>query len=745
MDWDHATVTKRDGREVSWDDARILRAVGHEARSPEVPARVLAFAKEKLEGQSEDNIGVEAIQDLVEEALMELGEHDHARHYIHYRRRQAEFRADRGHPDPLAISDYTHVSKYGRHQAHLGRREVWPETVDRLFEMHAKKFPSFGQDLLTVFEEFVKTKLVIPSARSLQFGGGAIEANNARMYNCSFTFADRARFFQELFFLLLSGCGCGFSVQRRHARRMPSLSKINRAHVHTHQVGDDIVGWADALGALVNSYMGHVFGHSSAVAMGMYVGMYVEFDFSQIRPEGSTLFTSGGKAPGHIPLKLMLERVRVRLDKAQGRKLKPIEIHDIACEISIAVLAGGIRRSAMISLFDVDDADMMNAKTGEWWKDEAQRAMANNSAVFSRVDADEDKFKEVFEKAREYGEPGFYLTSGDYGCNPCGEIGLNPVDPDNEYQTGWAFCNLTEINGSVMREEEEFLNACRAAAVIGTVQASYTNIEYLGDVTKRIIEREALLGVSITGLQDSPLFKDGLILKTGADMVKATNRVWSKKLGIREAARTTTVKPSGTLSLLLGGIGAGIHQHHARRYFRRVLANRLEEPFLFFRQQNPYHCEEKPDGDWVVTFPIEAPSDAVLREDQTAIEFMDFTFHVFENWILPGTAKPFSSQGLTHNVSCTVTVREDEWAGVCDHAWRNRRRISSMSFLPWTGDKDYAFAPREEVTTEADEAKWKKLIGSYRRVDWSKMTEGEDGTTHVQTPACEGQKCEIEY
>lgn len=733
MDWSTVQVVKRDARIVPWDDGRILRAVAKfEGAKDTTPEEVLSYVKTKLEHQSPNRVGVEAIQDLVEAALMDLGEHAHARHYISYRRKRQEQRAHRGHPDPLAISDYTHVSKYGRYQASLGRRELWEETVERLSQMHMDRFPDHADKIAEVFEGWVKPKLVLPSARSLQFGGNALSANHARMYNCAFTFADRPRVFQELFFLLLSGSGCGFSVQRRHVKRMPELQKVNRATVVYHEVGDDIEGWADALGALIDSYV---------VGNG-----YVEFDFRKIRPEGVTLQTSGGKAPGHVPLKLMLEKVRIRLDKAAGRRLKPIEVHDIMCEISIAVLAGGIRRSSMISLFDPDDPEMLKAKTGKWYETDSQRAMANNSAVFSRVDGDIDQFHNVFEMMQEFGEPGFLFLSGDYGCNPCGEIGLNPVDPITG-KTGWGFCNLTEINGAAMESVAQFLEACRVASLLGTLQASYTTFPYLGQISENIAKREALVGVGITGLLDNRLFantpegKD--TLTRGAEEVKSTNRFWAKLIGIRPAARCTTVKPSGTLSLLLGGVGSGVHPHHARRYFRRVTANRIEVPFLHFRETNPYMCEEKPNGDWVITFPMEAPSDAVLRKDLTAVEFMNYVFHIYDSWVLPGTALPFSSIGLTHNVSCTVNVNGEEWRVVRDHAWANRQRISAMAFLPEVGDKVYAFAPREEVKTEEDLAKWSRLIATYKPVDWSAMVEEDDGTELA--PGCESEKCEIGY
>jgi len=715
-------VVKRDGTRQVFDPRKIERAVAHAARNDAIVEKVL----DVITPQVKDGMHVETIQDLVEATLVGLGEYIHAKHYIIYRQKRAELRALRRTPDKSAIADYTHISKYARHVN--GRRELWPETVERVKQMHIKRFPTMDVVIDKVFDEWVLTKKVIPSARSLQFAGDAIELNNSRMYNCSFTFMDRPRAFQEMLYLLLSGAGCGFSVQRDHVKKLAKVHRISRSTVSIMSVEDSIEGWADALGVLMHSY----------ISTESWTGQYIEFDYSNIRTEGSPLHVSGGKAPGHVPLKIMLENVRVIMDNAVGRQLKSIEIHDICCLIASAVLAGGIRRSSLISLFDPDDGQMMDAKTGEWYRTHPHRVMANNSAVFLRKEIKQDDFYDLFTKTQEYGEPGFFLTDGPYGCNPCAEIGLNPVI---DGETGWAFCNLTEINGAVMESEQDFLQACRNASFIGTLQAAYTDFNYLGEVSRRIAEREALLGVSITGMMDNGMFKDPALLKTGAEIVIEANREFAEYIGIQPAARCTTVKPSGTLSLLLGCVGSGVHPHHARRYFRRVTANHIEPPFLYFKSMNPYHCEEKPNGDWVITFPVEAPGNAVLREEMTAVEFMNFVFHVYDHWVAPGTARPESSPGLTHNVSCTVTVRENEWDLVREHVWANRHRISAMAFLPFIGDKKYPFAPREAVETEADETRWIELVSRYRPVDWSEMREEEDNVSFdIQ---CEGLSCEI--
>jgi ribonucleoside-diphosphate reductase alpha chain len=324
---------------------------------------------------------------------------------------------------------------------------------------------------------------------------------------------------------------------------------------------------------------------------------------------------------------------------------------------------------------------------------------------------------------KEYGEPGFFITKDrDWGCNPCGEIGLNPVweNEDGTEETGWGFCNLTEVNGTGVDSSDEFFAACRAASFIGTLQASYTSFPYLSTVTEKIVRRDALLGVSITGIMDNPIFLDRSMMREGALLVVEENERAAESIGIRSAARATTVKPSGTASLLLGAVGSGIHPHHARRYFRRITCNPLEPGFRYFQTVNPHMCEEKSDGDWVITFPIECRSDAIIIDDMSAVDFMNRVFDVYQDWITFGTTR----DELSHNVSCTVTVEETEWEAVEIHAYLNRDRVAAMSFLPRLGDKIYAHAPREKIEGEADEARWNELISKYQPVDWSKSNGG---------------------
>jgi ribonucleoside-diphosphate reductase alpha chain len=591
--------------------------------------------------------------------------------------------------------------------------------------------------------------------RSMQFGGEAILKNQARMFNCSFSNVDRIDFFKEYFFLLLSGCGVGFSVQKRHIAMLPPLParlRENELTVRHHHVADTIEGWADALDALIRSF---------------FAGEKVEFDYSAIRPRGAPLKTSGGKAPGHLPLKRALNQVEAILDQASGRSLRPIEVYDINMFVARAVLSGGIRRSATICLFSADDSDeMMNAKSGNWLEKNPQRTASNNSAVLSRTEDNAGHFRRLFKAQKEFGEPGFYFCDHpDAGCNPCAEIALLPVVdwtlsadelaslyawgykgdlPGTTRLSGFQHCNLTTINGRAATTEHAFYKACISAAAIGTLQAAYTDMPYLGPVTRLLNEHDALLGVSICGFMDNPgILLDPDILTKGAELCRAANRLVAQMIGICPAAKVTTCKPEGTASLLLNA-ASGIHPHHTRRYFRRVQANRKEPIYAFFKAVNPQMTElsvYNPDTDDIITFPVEAPPKAILRKDLNAIQFLDLVRLVQQSWVIPGGDVQSRSPNLHHNVSNTCTVRADEWDEVAEFLWSNRRYFTGVSLLHDAGDKAYPQAPREEVAGEADVVKWNAL--NPRRVDYTLMREGSDETELKDTAACAGGACDV--
>lgn len=733
------TVRKRDGKTTQpFDVGKIESAVRKAwlevegAADAEEVHRVVSFVAATLPADVAD---VEQIQDLVEVALMRAKKFAVAKAYIIYRQMRAEARHERLHPDSLAVQDYIHASKYARYLPDQQRREIYEETVSRVESMHLRRFahlPDILPDIRHAFS-LVYDKRVLPSMRSMQFGGRAVEVNHNRQYNCSATLIDRPRAFAEAMFLLLCGCGVGYSVQFEHVEKLPPLMDVDEKKTVHHVIEDTIEGWAIALHALVNGFIG---------------GYHVEFAYHLIRHAGTSLKTSGGRAPGHRKLKLALERVREVLRGAQGRRLRPIECHRILCHTADAVLSGGIRRSAMICLFSLEDSELMNIKADRgWYQREPWLANANNSVVLKRDEVKEKQFKRIFGMTRNYGEPGIlFVNNYDFVTNPCSEIGLDPVlvHPDGTTSTGWAMCNLCEINASKLTTFEDFAEAAWAATVIGTLQASYTDMPFLGKVTEAIVRRDALLGVGMTGMQDAPhVACNPSFQRAIAERVVGWNRQWAELLGINPAARTTCVKPSGTTSLELGNVGSGIHPHHARRYIRRVTADEFEAVFQAFKKINPHMCQQMPSGKWVVEFPVEAPEGATLKEDLSAEQFMDVVRSTQQNWVRPGTARPDQSPGLSHNVSNTITVRHDEWKTVADYLWKHRDSFTGVSLLPDDGDTIYSFAPFEAVRTETQERRWNELIMNYRPVDYYSMLEAEDGTNITAEPACSGGACSI--
>lgn len=693
-------------------------------------------------------VDVEVVQDAVETALMRHGKFKVAKAYILYRHHRQELREITNKAvDPKGLADYIHASKYARYQPDLLRREVYEETVARVENMHLGRFPEMADEIREAFK-FVYDKRVLPSMRSMQFGGEAILKTNNRLFNCAATHVDRWEAFSEAMFLLLCGCGTGYSVQFDHVEALPTVGYIDSKRVEHHVVEDTIEGWADALKALLFSFQN---------------GTNIEFSYHKIRPAGSPLRTSGGRAPGHQKLKESLERVRSLLLAAQGRKLRPIECHRIMCFAADTVLSGGIRRSAMICLFSLDDSEMMFAKTGNWWESDPWFANANNSVVLKRDDVKKKQFKRIIQMTRQWGEPGFFFVNDyDEACNPCCEANLQPVlniTPEvearlrersvevsvGERHTGWAFCNLCEINASRFTKYEDFEQAAKAATLIGTLQATYTNMPYLGWQSEEVARRDALLGIGMAGIMDTPhIALNPEYQRRVASKVKRWNAEYAARLGINAAARTCCVKPSGTTSLALNCVGSGIHPHHARRYIRRVIADELEPVFQAFRTVNPSMCLRKPDGKFVIEFPVQAPEGAMVKGDQTAIEFLDAVRLTQQNWVVPGTNTEHPEyRGSHHNVSNTVTVQPNEWDDVTNYIWNHREDFTGVSLLPSTGDKDYAFSPLEKVETPADERRWLELASLYKPVDYTAMMEMEDGTSLTGEAACAGGMCEI--
>lgn len=1080
-------VRKRDGKTTQiWDIGKIENAVQKAMEEVKVTSNgdfspLVKAIIDECHDTGCPIIDVEAIQEIVKRKLMDYGYHTVAEAYILYSHKRAELRKKRATPDVGIIKEFIHLTRYSKWLQPLKRREItWEETTARSREMHIDRYPQI-KELIDWSYDLVNKRSVLPSMRSMQFGGEAQKQHHAKGYNCAFSVCNRIKFFSEAFYLLLAGTGTGFSVQYRHVEQLPSLNFIDRAKVKHFIVEDTIEGWADALHELLLSYI---------------EGYYIEFSYHQVRPVGSRLKTSGGRAPGHLVLHDALEHIRSVLDEAQGRQLYPIECYDIVCMSADAVYSGGIREAATICLFSIDDGMMMHAKTGKTWHiQHPWRARSNNSVVLVRSEIKKDQFKRIFNATKQWGEPGFFFCDDpDTGANPCVEIGLNPklkitptskreiekwakktnriipvlkvneihwgwqmcvsgdtklitkdgitsitdavgksieiwngsqwnkVEPfvtghgrklyrvnfndgsyldatDNhkfliadrfnnsykeietkdlmsyskysihvprsninymgcggifeskayeygflladgsntvknytgkQYQqavlygskiklpldgirqfeldnsqyirldldsqiseqlknhkiglpviiftwdydsiisfiSGWADgdgskhnygcriygsedkirdlqlllskvgivssvnlmseegdkttlpngrigirnydiwyvfindarklrtnridvsrgrglfgrskwqiiesvnelpglhttycvnesqlhqcvfnnvltkqCNLTEVNCATLTTAEEFYDRVKAATIIGTCQAGYTDFPYLGWVSEAICSREALLGVSLTGMMDSPeIALNPEIQRTAAQLAVETNIDVAEKININPAARVTCIKPSGTASIVVGVVGSGIHAHHGRRYFRRIRANPTDPVYQLFKKKNPHMCVTVSRTKELIIFPVQAPDAALTRHDFTALQFLEKVKSTMENWVIPGTAKPNSSPGVNHNVSNTITVRPDEWELVSEFLWKNKEFFTGVSMLGYTGDKDFQNAPREEVTTEKDEAIWQDLIQNYQPIDWYELKEEEDNTDFAGEIACAGGACTL--
>ena len=642
------------------------------------------------------------------------------------------------------MSNFVFTSKYARYNEKAKRRETWEEAVSRVETMHLKKYsnlPKEDKDLIKEAFNSVREKKVVPSMRSMQFGGTSVEAKNARIYNCSVRHIDSPRAFSEIFFLALCGCGIGIGLQKQFLDRLPNLvdASDKTGAIVTYVVEDTIEGWSDSIEALLNCYFKNT----------AYSGRKIVFDFSKIRKKGSKIKTGGGKAPGYKPLKNTLSNVKNMLDaliEDRGEKrLRSIDVCDILCYCADAVLSGGVRRSALSFIFDKNDDLMMNAKTGNWFTENPQRARGNNSVLLLRSDVKLDEFKSIINKTREFGEPGFVFANDSRQLlNPCFEINFIPETEDEV--CGVQFCNLTSINGALTDTKDKFILHARYAALIGTLQAGYLDFPYLSRASRKITEQEALLGVSITGMMDNPdvlLDKDSQ--KEAALAAVETNEIWAKKLGVNPAARITCVKPEGTSSIILGA-ASGIHPHHSRRYFRRIQCNKLDNVYNFFKMYNPDLCEESVwsanKTDDVLTFPVEIPEGAMVKEDLTAIKHLGIIKNAQENWVNYGTSK-HNKKNIKHSVSCTVLVDEDEWDKVVKYLFENRENFTAVSLLPKTGDKIYKQAPMEAVISKEDEKRFEKLSKEIEKVDYTKLEEAHDETKPQDEVACGGNGCEI--
>ena len=612
------------------------------------------------------------------------------------------------------LSDITVHMKYAKYIPELNRRETWFELVQRNKEMHQKKYPSLDNDIETYYK-YVYEKKVLPSMRSLQFSGKPIEISPNRLYNCSFLPIDHIDAFSETMFLLLSGCGVGYSVQLHDIKKLPEVTKPHTNRTRRFVIGDSIEGWSDSIKVLIKSYLGSK--RSSKI----------KFDYSDIRPKGARLVTSGGKAPGPQPLKECLVKIKGLLDaKEEGAQLTSLEVHDIVCHIADAVLAGGIRRAALISLFTAYDKDMISCKAGEWWEQNPQRGRANNSAVLMRHKVTKEFFMDLWKRIElsGAGEPGIYFNNDkEWGTNPCCEIALRPFQ----------FCNLCEVNVSDVTTQEELNNRVEAAAFIGTLQAGYTDFHYLREIWQETTEKDALVGVSMTGIASGKVTQ--LDMTEAANKARSMNRIVAKTIGIRPAARTTTVKPAGTTSLVLG-TSSGIHAWHNRYYIRRLRVGKNESIYSYLSENHPEILEDdyfRPHDTAVISIPQEAPKGSITRKE-SPLDLLERVKKVAQEWVKPG----HKSGSNSHNVSATISVKENEWDDVGNWMWSNKDHYNGLSVLPFDGGS-YVQAPFEDITKK----QYDELVRTLHEVNLASIIENDDNTDLSGELACSGGSCTI--
>lgn len=700
------------------------------------------------------------------------------------------------------IGNFVFTSKYARYDEKHQRRETWNEAVRRVERMHLKKYsflPQKDLDEITWAFDQVREKHIVPSMRSMQFGGKPIEVQNTRMFNCGVRHIDSIRSFSEIFFLLMCGVGVGFGVSKKALARLPDLvEKSDRTGtVITYVVEDSMEGWADSVEALLSCYLKNT----------AYTGRKIVFDYSRIRPKGSPIKTGGGKAPGHEGLKQSLKRIKALLDHiiedlGQTRLLS-INAYDIVMHMADAVLSGGVRRSATIAIFPQDDELMLNAKTnfkvirtigfesyqnkkGEtmwegrvtvdpayggiegqkyevtltdfeykqmlckdkvinWHHIEPQRARSNNSVLLMRDKVTLEFFNDIIHKIQQYGEPGFIFADNEWFLvNPCAEVGFIPITLD--HICGVQFCNLVSTNGRHIDTLQKFKDYVKAATIIGTLQAGYTDFKYLSNTSKQLTEEEALLGVSITGVMDNPdILLDPKNQAEVAQLSVKVNADWAKKINIKPAARITLVKPEGTTSLMLG-TASGIHAHHAREYFRRIQCNKEDNVYKHFRSYNEHAIEPSAwsatKTDDVITFPLTVSDKAYVKNDLNAIQHLKHILSTQKNWVLNGETE-HNHKKIHHNVSCTIIVDTSEWDDVVKYIYQHREFFTAVSFIPKCGDKIYKQAPNEAITTSEDKVKFQYLKDNWKRVDYTKMSEEKDSTELQKEVACSGGTCEL--
>ena len=623
---------------------------------------------------------------------------------------------------PSIYQDFIHISRYARFNDELGRRETWDETVDRYIRFFQEKTNNNKKVPWEELREAILGLEVMPSMRCLMTAGPALEKDQVAGYNCSYVAIDNTKAFDEIMYILMCGTGVGFSVESKYTNKLPEVPEELHDTDTTVVIADSKIGWASAYREIISL---------------LYSGKIPKWDVSKVRPAGERLKTFGGRASGPEPLVDLIKFTLNIFQKARGRKLTTLECHDIVCKIADIVVCGGVRRSALISLTDLNDDQLRHAKSGDWWAHNGQRALANISAVYDKQ-VDMDTFMNEWHALymSKSGERGIFSRAAskavamkngrrdpnhEFGTNPCSEIILRPFE----------FCNLSEIVVRANDDVESLKRKARLATIIGTLQSTLTDFRYINKKWKNNCDEERLLGVSLTGICDSKLLnKPSQKLADALDAIRLhcveTNKEFADALGVPQSAAITCVKPSGTVSQLVDS-ASGIHPRYAQFYIRRVRAD-MKDPLATFMIDKGYKAEEDfySKSNWVFSFPMKAPKNSVTRNDMTAIEQLEL-------W------KIYQDHWCEHKPSITVYVGDDEWMEVGAWVYKNISVLSGVSFLP-RDNGSYRQAPYEEI----DEAKYNELLGLQNvDINWVEFMEETDTTTSAKELACTAGACEI--
>jgi ribonucleoside-triphosphate reductase len=742
-------IKKRDGRIVDFDQARITNAIykamqaSGEGNLEQDPVRVSNRVVQELGKRfpREHIPEVEEIQDIVEETLIVMDFPKTAKAYILYRHQRAVVREKtKVIPERVKtlvaeskkyfrndLAEFIYYRTYSRWIEEEGRRETWIETVQRYVDFMKENLgKNLSDDEYEQIRQAILRQDVMPSMRLMWSAGKAARATNVSVYNCSFIAPSTLRDFSEIMYLLMCGTGVGFSVESQTAQQLPIIKRQTGEVLPTYTIEDSKEGWGDAL------YLG---------LKTWYEGKDIAFDYSRLRPLGARLKTMGGRSSGPEPLKALLDFARERILSRQGRRLTNLDIHDIICKIGELVVMGGVRRSALISLSDLDDSEMRDAKKGQFYLTQPQRSMANNSAVYNQKPSAQEFLEEWLALAKSgSGERGIFNRGGlryqlperrwktfekywqTSGTNPCGEIILRSKQ----------FCNLTEVVCRSDDTEESLLKKIRIATILGTYQSTLTDFPYISKEWKQNCEEERLLGVSLTGQWDCSVVRRPEVLRKLRERAIEVNQEYAKRFGINPSTAITCVKPSGTVSQLVDA-ASGMHPRHAPYYIRRVRISATDPLFQMLRDQKfPYHPEvgqlEQSATTYVLEFPVKAPEGSVFRNDLTAIDLLEYWKVVKQNY-------------TEHNPSVTISVGEDEWISVANWLYGNWDMLGGLSFLP-RFEHVYKLAPYEDI----DERKYTDLMAKFPKIDFSSIVayEKEDETMGAKELACVAGVCELD-